>query len=455
MKEKFEKEFFEGKRVTILGCGKSGLESALALKKAGAYPFISDVATIQEEYKSQLIQAAIPFEENGHTERVFQSDLIVVSPGIKPNSEVLRKSEENGIPIIGELELGYMLTAGEYIAITGTNGKSTVTTLTYELLKTKEDNVIACGNIGEPLSMFAFNKATFVLEVSSFQLKTTKTFKPDIGVILNIDQDHMDWHPTFDDYVDSKARIFENQDPNDFLILNYDDPVVKGLSQRARSKVLWVSVQEKVENGVYYDEKSQKVYFVENGKEWEVFQKSDLLIKGIHNIFNAGVSSLIGILRGMEISEIRTVLRNFKGLPHRIEFVLEHKGVKFYDDSKGTNPHAVLWALKGFEEPVILIMGGEDKDLDFAPLREIVKEKCKLIIAIGKAKNKMINTFSDLIPVIPATDMKDAVEKAFENAKMGDAVLLSPGCASFDMFKNYKERGDVFQHWVRETAKAY
>jgi UDP-N-acetylmuramoylalanine--D-glutamate ligase len=451
MKDKINLELFKNKHISILGCGKSGFECALALKKAIAFPFVSDAAEIPTEYKEALKKEGIPFEENGHTYEVLNSDLIVVSPGVKPETPILEKAHSKKIKIVGELEVGYLLTSGKYIAITGTNGKSTVTTLTYELLKDSLNNVIMAGNIGEPLSMYAFQDGVFVLEVSSFQLKTIDKFKPDIGVILNIDQDHMDWHPSFEDYVESKARIFENQDQQDYLILNYDDEVVRNLAKKAKSQVLWISLEQEVTQGAYLSD--DKVIINIDGQRILAFSTDELLIKGIHNVFNASVASLIAYLNGVNIEIVREILKRFKGLPHRIEFVTQKNGIKFYDDSKGTNPHAVLWALQGFKEPIILIMGGEDKDLDFHPLRDVIKKHCKLIIAIGKARPKIINTFQDIIEVIPADDMKDAVEKAWSHAQSGDVILLSPGCASFDMFKNYKERGDVFQHWVREITK--
>uniref|UniRef100_A0A7C2PK28 UDP-N-acetylmuramoylalanine--D-glutamate ligase n=1 Tax=candidate division WOR-3 bacterium TaxID=2052148 RepID=A0A7C2PK28_UNCW3 len=453
MKERISIEKFEGKRISIIGCGKSGIEAALALLKCRARVFVSEIAEIKEEYKNILIENNIEFEEKGHTKKVLNSDLIIVSPGVKPNIEILQKAREQRIEILSELEVGYQLTIGKYIAVTGTNGKSTVTELTFSLMKDFDNQVYIAGNIGDPLSMYAFNHGIFVLEVSSFQLKMIKEFKPDMATILNIDQDHMDWHADFEDYVKSKARIFENQDEKDLLILNYDDPVVRPLKNQARSRVIFVSLEEKVPEGAYFDKGSGWVILREQGKETYLFHAEDLKIKGLHNVFNATVSSLFALNFGIPVDVIRERLKNFKGLPHRIEFVLEKNGVKFYDDSKGTNPHAVEWALKGFKEPIILIMGGEDKDLDFKPLINTVKSHCKHIIAIGKAKPKIVATFSPYVPVSEARDMKEAVERSYELAEPGDVVLLSPGCASFDMFKNYKERGDVFQYWVRKIAK--
>ncbi|MEO0273144.1 MAG: UDP-N-acetylmuramoyl-L-alanine--D-glutamate ligase [candidate division WOR-3 bacterium] len=453
MKTKKNQEIFANKKITILGCGKSGLECAIALKKSGAFPFVSDSSFISSEHKEILLKEQIPFEENGHTSKALETDLIVVSPGVKPHAPILEEAKKQNKEIIGELEVGYELTAGKYIAITGTNGKSTVTTLTYELLKNNSPDTFICGNIGDPLSMYAFKEGNFVLEVSSFQLKTIKNFKPDIAVILNIDQDHLDWHLTFDDYVNSKSRIFENQDENDYLILNYDDVIVKNLARRSRSKILWVSIREEVQQGSFLDRESGLMVIKLEGRKFPLIKPEELLIKGIHNVFNAAVASLIAYLNGLEIKDIRETLKSFRGLPHRVEFVLEKNGVKFYDDSKGTNPHAVYWALEGFSEPVILIMGGEDKDLDFHPLRESVKKHCKTIVAIGKAKPKVIETFSDITEVIPAEDMRHAVELAWSKASKGDVILLSPGCASFDMFKNYKERGDVYQYYVRKIAE--
>lgn len=457
MKEYINTKQFEGKKISILGCGKSGLEAALALKKCKAEVFVSEMAIISEEYKRVLEENKIPYEENGHTKKVLHSDLIVVSPGVKLSHPIIQQAIDKNIEILGELEIGYQLTSGKYIAITGTNGKSTVTELTYMLLKENlpGENVIMAGNVGEPLSMFALQRGIFVLEVSSFQLKTIKDFRPDLATILNIDQDHLDWHPDFEDYVRSKAKIYENQENEDFILLNYDDPVVRKLSSEPKSKVLMVSLEKEFEEGIYYNPINKEVILKINDNKITLFTLDDLKLPGLHNIFNAAVSATFAFLLGIEPEKIRKTLSNFKGLPHRIEFVLEKNGVKFFDDSKGTNPHAVEWALRCFKEPIILILGGEDKDLDFKPLMNSIKEHCKCIIAIGKAKPKIIRTFSGELPVYEAMDMKDAVEISYNLAKPGDVVLLSPGCASFDMFKNYKERGDVFQHWVREIAKEH
>ncbi|MGB4463809.1 MAG: UDP-N-acetylmuramoyl-L-alanine--D-glutamate ligase [Candidatus Hydrothermia bacterium] len=453
MKKSINAVKYAGKKVSILGCGKSGFESALALQKCGATVFVSDISLINEAHKKELMARRIEYEENGHTERVLAADLIVLSPAVKPELEILKKAEERGIEIVGELEIGYQLTSGEYIAITGTNGKSTVTELTYQLFKDVQKEVYCCGNIGDPLSMFAFKNGIFVLETSSFQLRSIREFRPDYATILNIDRDHMDWHPDFDDYINSKARIFENQTDEDYLILNYDDSVVRSLESKAKPKIIWVSLQSELQEGVYLNRDRNTVYFQLGDEKISLFKVSDLRIAGNHNIFNAAVASTFAYLEGLGLNHIQRTLRNFKGLPHRIEFVLEKNGIKFFDDSKGTNPHAVASALNGINAPCILIMGGEDKDLDFSSLREPIKKHCKAIIAIGKATPKILKTFSDKVKVVEATDMEDAVRKSFQNANAGDVVLLSPGCASFDMFKNYKERGDVFQYWVKKVAE--
>jgi len=438
---------FNSKRVSVIGCGTSGFHAALALKQEGAEVFVSDENKIDLTYKAELQKFGIDFEENGHTDRVFQADLLVLSPGVKLDSPVVKRADILNIPYVGELEVGYRLTEGKYIAITGTNGKSTVTSLIYEILK--NDSIFKAGNIGEPLSKYREHKGTFVLEVSSFQLKTIDTFRPDIAAILNIDIDHLDWHESKEDYIKAKSLIFKNQKKEDILILNYDDQIVRNMHKKARAQIFYFSLFHPVKGAYLHGED----IILDVDKKISLLKTSEVKLKGMHNTANVLASALVAYLYGIKVDKIRQRIKEFRGLPHRVEFVLEKNGIKFYDDSKGTNPHSVKWALKGFTEPVVLIMGGEDKDLEFYSLRDEVKEHCKVIIAIGKAKEKIIKTFGDIVKVIPASDMEEAVRISYREAQKGEIVLLSPGCASFDMFKNYKERGDVYQYWVRKITE--
>ena len=438
---------FNSKRISVIGCGTSGFHAALALRQEGARVFVSDKGEINTIYKAELQKFGIEFEENGHTDKIFQADLLVLSPGVKLDSPIIKRAETLKIPYVGELEIGYRLTEGYYIAITGTNGKSTVTSLIYEILK--NTSVFKAGNIGEPLSKYRGTKGTFVLEVSSFQLKTIDAFRPDIAAILNVDIDHLDWHESKEDYIRAKSMIFKHQKKENILILNHDDEIVRNMHMKARAQIFYFSLLHPVKGAYLHN--GQLILDV--GKKINLLKISEMKLKGLHNVANVLAAALIAYLYGIEIDKMRQRIKEFKGLPHRVEFVLEKNGVKFYDDSKGTNPHSVKWALKGFTEPVVLIMGGEDKDLEFHSLRDEVKEHCKLVVAIGKAKEKIIKTFRDIVRVIPASDMEEAVRISYKEAKKGETVLLSPGCASFDMFKNYKERGDVYQYWVRKIAE--
>ena len=419
------------KFVSVLGAGRSGKAAATALRKTGAKVLLSDKGPIKWE-RNDVIK-----EEYGHTSRIFHSDMVILSPSIIIHSPFIKRLKSVRIPVISELELGFRLTNGYYMAITGTNGKTTTTNLLHSMLP----GSIKAGNIGTPLSQYAGSNGLFVLEVSSFQLMAIDTFKPNIAMILNIEEDHLDWHKDMEEYIEAKARIFENQEREEVLILNFDDKNTRKLSNRAKSTVYFVSVEEKV-HGAYYE---NDALFINLKEPIKIIDAKEMKLKGLHNIYNALFASLAAFIYTKDLVTIRKVLREFKGLPHRIEYLGEINGIAFYNDSKGTNPHAVLWALKSFKDNVILILGGEDKGLSFLPLRDEISEKVKLIIAIGATRERIKKELGDIKTVEFAETLDEVVEIALSHGKSGDTVLFSPGCSSFDMFKNYKERGDAFR----------
>ncbi len=436
------KESITSKRVVVAGAGVSGISVVKLLLRLGCRSIlVSDKNQPAPDVLEFLTSQDIELEV-GHSARILDSDLVILSPGVKLNRYPFSSMRGLGIPFMGELEMGYRFTPGRFIAVTGTNGKSTVVTLISRML----EGSVPAGNIGNPLSSFAFKKGTYVVEVSSFQLMTTVDFRPDVAAILNIDQDHLDWHSSMDEYIMAKYRIFENQHENDFLVLNYDDILTRDAAKLAPSKVLFFSTKEKVnahvENGVL------KVH-LPTGKSFDIVKRNELRVEGEHNVRNALAASLIALLAGASVDRVRDVLLNFTGLPHRIELVVEHKGVRVYNDSKATNPHAVLGALSAFEGNVILIMGGEEKHLDYSTLVPEIKDKVKFLIIFGKNSPHLERVFQGVVSTFKARDLKEVVELSFSLSAPGDAILFSPGTSSFDMFKNYKERGERFKDEVK------
>ena len=435
------RESIASKKITVLGAGTSGMAAVeLLLSQGVSSLLISDVAKISEWKKWYFKNHGVEFEEMGHTNRVFGSELVILSPGINVHTPFIERIKQVGIPLMGELELGYRFVDGEIIAVTGTNGKSTVVTMLSKMI----ENSVMAGNIGAPLSKFHGRKGTFVTEVSSFQLMSILDFRPKIAIILNIDQDHLDWHRDFDEYIHAKARIFENQREDDFLILNFDDPITKNFARGTRSQVLFFSINKETDAFL----KDEKIFLNMHGEEIELIKLSELKLKGKHNVYNALAASLAAIVAGAKIGKIREVLKNMTGLPHRVEFVREINGIRFYDDSKATNPHAVKWALQSFSGNVILILGGEEKFLDYTSLIPLVREKVKFLILFGKNTPALERTFDGVIDFEKADSLSEVVDLALKRGKAGDIVLFSPGTSSFDMFKNYKERGERFKDEV-------
>jgi len=439
---------FTGKRVTVVGMARSGIAAARVLHSLGARVTITDKKPLGQlaEQVQALGHGEIKIEAGGHPDRIFvEAELIVLSPGVPKIPQVLA-ARRHGVPVISELELGWLLSDAPFLGITGTNGKSTVTTLVGLMLKKAGIKVLVAGNIGNALTEtpeLLHGQDWIVVELSSFQLEDIDTFRPRVAAVLNITQDHLDRYKDITEYGEAKARIFENQHREDVLVLNFDDPLVRALASRALSRVVPFSRSEKHETGAY----------IENGRLMvrgeTVCGIDEILIKGVHNIENAMAASAAALAAGADQASVAAVLREFPGLEHRLEFVREKDGVTYINDSKGTNVGAVMKSVEGFTRPVILIAGGLDKGSDFSPLAGLFKKRVKLLILIGKAAGTMAGALGGSTETVLAKTLRDAVQLAATRATRGDVVLLSPACASFDMFKDFEDRGRQFKEAVK------
>jgi UDP-N-acetylmuramoylalanine--D-glutamate ligase len=441
-------------KVSVVGAARSGIAAADLLKLKGATVFVSDMAKSEEmiDAVNSLKAIGISYEFGGHTERVFDCAIMVISPGVPSNAKVVRDAQQRGIKVISELELASWFFPGKIIAITGSNGKTTTTTLIGEIFKTANRNHFVAGNIGTAFSGFirtSTEDTVAVLEVSSFQLDHIEKFHPKISILLNITPDHMDrYEHSMEKYVDSKARVFNNQNKDDVLIYNFDDPVTRNIIESAKCSLLPFSVRTKVD-GAYLDRTSDDKQIIKlSSLTSGIIEISEMGIKGIHNVYNSMAATLAASSIGISADTIRAALKSFKGVEHRLEFVREVSGVEFINDSKATNVDSVWYAISAIEKPVILLLGGRDKGNDYTNLFQIVKSKVKAIIAIGESAEKVYTEFRPYTEVKKATSMLEAVSEAYEISNAGEVVLLSPACASFDWFKNYEHRGKVFKELV-------
>ncbi len=448
-----------GKRVTVVGLGTSGLNAALLLDDVGALVRVTERADDPgvRSAVERLEHRGIEIEVGSHTRKFIQdSELVVASPGVENAAPPIRWAEELKIPIISEMELGFLYCKGRIIGITGTNGKSTVTTLIGEILKASGLKTVVCGNIGNALSG-EIGRITeehwVVLEVSSFQLERIRQFRPSIAIILNVTDDHMDRYPNFNAYYAEKLKIFKNQTEDDFLVLNYDAQTLRNVKAEMspRPQVLFFSARHPVEGAFIKD---GNVVCHVKGATKEICDTRDMRVRGAHNLENVLASCLAGALAGAEPHLIREAVMSFKGLEHRFETVGFINGIEFVDDSKGTTVDSTRRALESSKKPVVLIAGGRDKKSDFTAIRDLVKTKVRYLVLIGEAKNKLAHSLRDTAPLIGVSTMDEAVEKSFYLAQRGDMVLLSPMCASFDMFKDYHERGKVFKEAVRGLKRS-
>lgn len=444
------------KRVLVVGLGRSGVASALFLKSRGARVTVSDTKSedqLREEIP-RLLDQGIAVETGGHGERTFRNqDLIVVSPGVPVDAEAITQARALGQPVIGEIQLAFEFLPGRLVAITGSNGKTTTTTLVGEILKAGGLNTIVGGNIGTPaisLVSEATPETVTVLEVSSFQLETIVSFRPKIALVLNVTPDHLDRHRTFTAYVEAKARIFQNQQADDFAVLNQDDATCRELASRTRAKVFWFSRQGEVEQGAFL--RTGEIIFRREGAEEEIMPMRRIPLKGSHNVENVLAAVCAGRLMDREAGQVRSAVENFRAVEHRLEYVATIGGVEYYNDSKATNVDATIKALESFPGNIHLILGGKDKGSDYTVLRDLLRERVKRVYTIGAAAEKIQSQTQEVVTIVPSRTIEVAVKQAAASAQPGDVVLLAPACASFDQFQNYEHRGKVFKQLVHGLA---
>jgi UDP-N-acetylmuramoylalanine--D-glutamate ligase len=446
----------KNKHVLVVGLGKSGVASALFLQSRGAHVTVSD-AKPQDQLGEEipiLLDHGIAVETGGHGERTFRGqDLIVVSPGVPVDSLPLVQARALGELVIGEIELASRFLPKSIVAITGSNGKTTTTTLTGEILVAGGFPTAVGGNIGTP-AISLVERATadtlIVLEVSSFQLETTRTFRPKVAVLLNVTPDHLDRHRNFAAYADAKARIFENQQAEDFAVLNSDDPVCVPLAGRAGAQVFWFSRKKEAEQGAYV--RDGRILFRDPTGQREIMPVAEIPLKGVHNVENTLAAVSVGALMGCETEAIRQAVRDFKAVEHRLEYVATIRGVEYYNDSKATNVDATIKALESFPANVHLILGGKDKDSDYTLLNDLLRQRVKRVYAIGAAAEKIESQIKGAAEIDHSETLETAVQRAAATAQAGDVVLLAPACASFDQFRNYEHRGRLFKEAVHALA---
>jgi len=456
------------KHILVVGLGKSGVSAARFLVERGCLVTVTDNRTEDElcDVLPEIRKMGVAVELGHHSVDMFEeADLIVLSPGVPHTIEPVRRAREKNIPVIGEIELAYHFIDIPIIAITGTNGKSTTTLLLGEMLAQSGFTALLGGNLGTPMIAYANKHDTadfMVAEISSFQLDTIEKFKPKVSILLNITDDHLDRYPDFDAYAQSKARIFKNQDAGDICILNDEDMVVRSISKNLTARRFVFNCSQSIESRARVPGESRARVPGEN-RAWVTGQTiwfhtkdagvceidcSEIFLRGHHNLENASAAGLAVLALGGTISGIEGALKQFKGLPHRVEYIDTIDGVKYYDDSKATNVDAVLRALESFFSPVVLIMGGRDKGGSYESLRSQVGQKVKQLILLGEAAEKIKKTIGDLVPTEMVSTMSMAVNMADKSTVHGDAVLLSPACSSFDMYESYAQRGNDFKQAV-------
>jgi len=444
----------KGKKVLVVGLGKSGLAAALFLRRRGAQVTVSDLRSAQALSKEvpSLLEAGISVEAGGHGLLTFRrQDLIVVSPGVPLSTPELVQVRTLGLPIIGELELAARFLQGDVLAITGSNGKTTTTTLCGEIFSASGRNTLVAGNIGLPVIEVVDKSGTdtwSVLEVSSFQLETTESFHPHIAAILNITPDHLDRHGTFENYVAMKEKIFANQTGEDYLILNGDDPVTQQAASRARSQVFWFSRTKIVRRGTFVHNGAVMYRASEQSTPVPVLPIAEIPLKGEHNVENVLAAVCAASVAGIAPDVIERTVKAFHAVEHRLEFVASIHGVVYYNDSKATNVDATAKAIAAFPANIHLILGGKDKNSDYSQLNSLLKERVKTVYTIGSAAEKIEGQITGVTKVIRAGTLEAAVDQASNHAVAGDVVLLAPACSSFDQFENYEQRGRVFKQAV-------
>ncbi len=444
-----------GKRVLVVGLGKSGVASALFLQKRGARVSVSD-AKLPEQLRQEipmLLDAGITVETGEHGERTFrEQDLIVVSPGVPFDMPLLARARERATLVIGEVELAYRFLKGNIVAVTGSNGKTTTTTLAGDVIAAAGRDTLVGGNIGTPAISFvetASDQTWIVLEISSFQLETIESFRPKIAAVLNVTPDHLDRHYTFENYTAAKTRIFENQTSDDFAILNADDAACVAMAAKVKSRVYCFSRLRQVERGAFV--RGEDIVWTDANREQTILPVREIPLKGSHNLENVLAAVCVGMLVKAEPAAIRRAVEEFRAVEHRLEYVGTVRGVEYYNDSKATNVDATIKALESFPGRLHLILGGKDKGSDYSVLNDLIAQRVKRVYTIGAAAAKIESQIRGA-EVLHSETLEAAVKRASELASAGDVVLLAPACASFDQFDSYEHRGRVFKELVRGLA---
>lgn len=442
----------EKKRIVVLGAGESGTGAAILAKVKDFDVWLSDMGKIAPKYKAKLNEFQVNWEEGQHTEeKILMADEVVKSPGIPDNAPIIQKIISKNIPIISEIEFAGRYTDAKMVCITGSNGKTTTTLLTYHILQEAGLNVGLAGNVGKSL---AYQVATekhdvYVIELSSFQLDNMYEFKANIAVLMNITPDHLDRYDyKMENYVAAKFRIIRNQTDEDYFIFWQDDPIIAAQLQRLKieSRLLPFSEQHNVDTKAYLEDGE---LIINTTHEQVEVPKNDLALKGLHNLYNSMAAGLSATVLDIKKDVIRKALEDFEAVEHRLEYVSTINGVKYINDSKATNVNSCWYALESMQAPTVLILGGKDKGNDYTEIEQFVKDKVKAIVCLGVDNSKLHNFFEGKVPVITdAGSMQEAVEKCHNIAQPGDVVLLSPCCASFDLFKSYEDRGEQFKTQV-------
>ncbi len=457
---------YKGKKILIVGCGNSGVAAAKFLVKHGGRVMITDTKQRTElaEPLKELGDLKVEFEFGGHTERSFLgAELIIVSPGINvQNHQMIQLAKSKGTPVTSEIELAVGELEQPLIGITGTNGKSTLTVLLGEMFKNDSKPAFVGGNLGTPLIDYITQGQpgqVAVCELSSYQLELTDKMVPAVAVFTNIDQDHLDRYGTMENYIAAKKRLLKVCDRNSWVVLNYDDQVLRGFANECSGKLIWFTMKDPMTIGgefaekffgAYYDEKKNAIIAKVTGKE-EVYPLEQFKLFGEHNKQNLMAALCSARVMGVGQQAIQNTIGQFKGLPHRLEFVRKKDGVYFFNDSKATNIQSVQASLSAFKRsPIILIAGGKDKNMDFAPLGPLVQSKVKLLILVGEAKEKINRALGDFAETYLVGTFEEAVLMSFQKSRNGDIILLSPGCSSQDMFRDFEERGDYFKKLVHQ-----
>lgn len=443
-----------GKSIVVVGLGRSGRALAQFLIRRGARVVVSDQkpeAAFEPSQLEALRRVGVQLELGGHRmETLLNADMVLLSPGVPLGIEPIRRARDAGIPLLGEVEWAWRFLKGRMIGVTGSNGKTTVTSLIGVILSQAGFDTLIGGNIGLPLTALidrAGDESVLVVELSSFQLETVETLRPHVAVMTNISPDHLDRHGSLGNYVNAKRRIFMNQTRDDWAVLNADDPIVLKMMYDTHAQPIVFSRRRELDEGVFLMD--DRLVYRLGGQQHELMKVSEIPLRGWHNVENVMAAVAVGLIMGASVETVRQAVLKFPGVPHRLEWVGEVEGVMYYNDSKATNVDAAIKALEAFTEPLVVIMGGRGKGSSFEPLRPLVEARVKHVLLLGEAAPELAAALAGAASLTVVGSMAEAVEQAHRLAEPGDVVLLAPACASFDMFDNFEHRGDVFKEQVR------